>query len=698
SKTRNGDIEISLCLPPSCVGNSIAGGFGVGRMKSNFESVTEQSGLWAGDGGFQIDVQNNTRLIGGVIASSDAAIADRLNKLGTGTLVTEDIKNTAHYSAHQVSVSGGVGFGGEKSKDSGLGTTKDGQVAGGATKESGTSASTGAGGLGMGMPMVAAARGSSSSITYSAISAGDLFIRDEAAQQDLTGMTATETIASLKRDTSDTLNTLRPIFDKDKIEAGFEIAQEASRQVGQFLENRAKEADTLKRSVDAEQDPALKALLKAQYDEAAKWSPDGEYRLAMTVLTGAASANVAGSVAQYVQSAAASYLQALGAREVKSVADALHSETARVALQGLIGCAGAAGAGQDCSAAAMGAAASVVVNNLMEGVTGRTADQLNAEAQDAHVNLVKSLVAGLSTALGGDAAVATLAAQLETQANYLGQKSPDFRAAEQKQFDDAIAACGPGNPEACARARELGGLSEQRNQGLARACADGDSQICRAAIKLATTSGNVVFFDGYGSPVVVPADSPMIQATPNLRDGTFHYGIAASVAEGLALDVGGGAFSGIASAVRGVLKPLATDAYLPAKGLSVSTGAENAALVPKLKVQLAEQNLRNIAAQDFRLAAAIKGSGTKNPNFSIGQGTYAEAEHLGKIWVGDGAKPTSDGLGLISADGTRGYRPPTRKASPFATTGVQANYETYQINPVTGRRIKVSDGHLNIAD
>lgn len=61
-------------------------------------------------------------------------------------------------------------------------------------------------------------------------------------------------------------------------------------------------------------------------------------------------------------------------------------------------------------------------------------------------------------------------------------------------------------------------------------------------------------------------------------------------------------------------------------------------------------------------------------------------------------KKTSDGLGLISADGTRVYRPPTPKDSPFATTGVQANFETYNINPVTGQRVKVSNGHMDVAD
>jgi len=131
---------------------------------------------------------------------------------------------------------------------------------------------------------------------------------------------------------------------------------------------------------------------------------------------------------------------------------------------------------------------------------------------------------------------------------------------------------------------------------------------------------------------------------------------------------------------------------------NVSNGAENIATYPKLKDQLAQQNLANIAAQDSRLAVAVKGSGTANPNFSVGRGTAAEADQLGKIWVGDGAKKTADGTGWISADGARVYRTPTVKSSPYATTGVQANFETYSINPVTGQKIKVSNGHLNVTD
>lgn len=59
---------------------------------------------------------------------------------------------------------------------------------------------------------------------------------------------------------------------------------------------------------------------------------------------------------------------------------------------------------------------------------------------------------------------------------------------------------------------------------------------------------------------------------------------------------------------------------------------------PKLKDDLIQQNLSNIAKQDPRLAEAVKGSGTTNPNFSVGMGTAADADRLGKVWVGDGGK------------------------------------------------------------
>jgi len=129
-----------------------------------------------------------------------------------------------------------------------------------------------------------------------------------------------------------------------------------------------------------------------------------------------------------------------------------------------------------------------------------------------------------------------------------------------------------------------------------------------------------------------------------------------------------------------------------------SMGADNTATYPKLKDDLVQQNLNNIAKQDPRLDAVVKGDNGKL-NYGVGSGTKTEADRLGKIWVGDGAIPTTDGKGLVSADSLRVYRYPDAKPNApinLNPTGTQANFETYKINPATGERVRVGNGHMSI--
>ena len=79
-------------------------------INSNYASVTEQSGLKAGDGGFTVNVQGNTALVGGAITSTQAAIDNNKNSFQTGgTLTTSDIQNSSAYNASSVSVNIGMG-------------------------------------------------------------------------------------------------------------------------------------------------------------------------------------------------------------------------------------------------------------------------------------------------------------------------------------------------------------------------------------------------------------------------------------------------------------------------------------------------------------------------------------------------------------------------------------------------------------
>ena len=425
SKQSNSGFSASVC--PSClVPGSVAGNVDRGKMNSDYTSVTQQTGLKAGDGGFLIDMGGNTTLIGSVISSSQQAVADGLNHLSTGTLRVEDIRNHAEYSASQVSVGGGFSFGGgggETAGQGGVGQDKHGNVAAGGNAKPASSVPSDKSGLSMGLPVALSASGSASSTTRSGISEGVIEIRDEAAQQALTGKSAAETIASLNRDTTDTLGALKTIFDKEKIEAGFEIGTAFAGEMGQFLANRAKEADALKKAVEAETDPIRQAQLQAQFDDAKKWGPGGEYRQVMTVIAASAGGNVMGGAGEFVQAAAVNYLHSLGAAQIKMIADDLGGEgsAGHIALHAVLACAGAAGQGASCGAGAVGASASVVLHTLLANVSGKKADELGAEDQEARLNAVTGLLAGITSMLDPSAAAAVAnAARIEGENNNFG--------------------------------------------------------------------------------------------------------------------------------------------------------------------------------------------------------------------------------------------------------------------------------------
>jgi hypothetical protein len=79
------------------------------RVDASYASVIEQSGIFTGDGGFQVDVDGRTRLIGGAIASTDAAVDAGRNVLNTAGIVTEDLHNRADYQGRGFGLTAGFG-------------------------------------------------------------------------------------------------------------------------------------------------------------------------------------------------------------------------------------------------------------------------------------------------------------------------------------------------------------------------------------------------------------------------------------------------------------------------------------------------------------------------------------------------------------------------------------------------------------
>ncbi len=99
---------IAVSIP--IVGSAGSASFSQSKQNSNsnYASVNEQSGIQAGDGGFQVNVKGNTDLKGATIASSDKATQEGKNTLTTNTLTTSDINNSMSASASSSGVSVGT--------------------------------------------------------------------------------------------------------------------------------------------------------------------------------------------------------------------------------------------------------------------------------------------------------------------------------------------------------------------------------------------------------------------------------------------------------------------------------------------------------------------------------------------------------------------------------------------------------------
>ncbi|PJG84588.1 hemagglutinin repeat-containing protein, partial [Conservatibacter flavescens] len=194
-------------------GFSASGSFNQSKVNSDYASVKTQAGIFAGDGGYDIEVNKHTDLKGGLITSSDKAEAEDRNRFSTGTLSHEDVGNHSSHSANGFGLSGGVTVsGGEAPQE--LGGVKLLEVGqnhqdGGAKVELGGVAGVGsqgnwgvAKGLATALLGQVSDKGSDNSVTTSSINTHNIHIRDEQAQLELTGKTAEETAQAISQPNS----------------------------------------------------------------------------------------------------------------------------------------------------------------------------------------------------------------------------------------------------------------------------------------------------------------------------------------------------------------------------------------------------------------------------------------------------------------------------------------------------------------
>ena len=91
-------------------GSSLSVNGGKTDLNADYKGVGEQSGIFTGDGGFDLTAGGKTTLIGGAITTTEAARdAGRNNYESLGGIETQDIENTTSYDGDAIQVGVSVG-------------------------------------------------------------------------------------------------------------------------------------------------------------------------------------------------------------------------------------------------------------------------------------------------------------------------------------------------------------------------------------------------------------------------------------------------------------------------------------------------------------------------------------------------------------------------------------------------------------
>ena len=267
-------------------GVSAGGSYNKSKVNADHASVNEQAGIYAGDEGYDINVNKHTDLKGALITSTQKAEADGKNHFSTGSLTHSDIENHSNYSGSSFGVSGSVAanfdtpFGKEGQAQSSKQAVDDdgnpiyrndrGELTTEAKNAQGNDnakqLATGWDSLDGNMSAgYGTDKSSQSSVTKSGINTAHIEIRDEKAQFEKTGKTAEEVLETIKTD----ITTETAAQHSGKLENQFnkeDVLKEINLQVQvtkDFIDNAQEIKDKV---IDHYQEPKRKELRQAITD------------------------------------------------------------------------------------------------------------------------------------------------------------------------------------------------------------------------------------------------------------------------------------------------------------------------------------------------------------------------------------------------------------------------------------------------
>ncbi|MEI7175143.1 hemagglutinin repeat-containing protein [Pectobacterium carotovorum] len=392
------------------------------KIHSNYDSVQQQTGFFAGKDGFGIKTGEHTQLDAAVIGSTASA---EKNRLETGTLGWSGLNNKAEF----------------KVEHSGIGLSASPSM-------SGSMLST----LAMTVPSALMSLGNSgnaSSTTYAAVSDGTLLLRDTAKQvQDIT---------TLSRDVEHANNALSPIFNKEKEQKRLKQAQligEIGAQVmdivrteGELKAQKAAEAKgdaKVKRPQDGDSVALWEDYKKALTEsptykaEMQKYGTGSDFQRAAQAATAAIQALAGGDIQKAIASGASPYLAQL-VKDVTIPKDESKITASDIAANAMahavVGAVVAQLSGQDAAAGAIGAssgelAARAIMAKVYPGKTTNDLTEEEKQSVSALSTLASGLVSGLASNSTASAASGAQSGRNAVENNALSSK-------DEKQRQDA---------------------------------------------------------------------------------------------------------------------------------------------------------------------------------------------------------------------------------------------------------------------
>lgn len=430
------------------VGTSVSGSANYNRSKvnANHRSVGEQSGILAGDEGFDVRVTNHTELDGGVITSTLKAEENGKNSFDTGTLSVADIDNVSKYdgSATGISLSGGM-------------------------QQSSSSSSNGSDGNAVNMSKsigYGKDNERSSSQTVSGIGTKNIKVRRGTFSEEvITDRTTNDVLAD---------KGLSNIFDKDEVQKELDLQVSVTQS---FDETRQGTRQMISEKIDALKEQG------ASKEDIAKWES------ANRILDGLSSAlytpNSTGVLGDTAQIAAPHIAKEIGDHfaEKGTTGSASHGLAHTILASAVAAAGGNDGLTAGLSAGGSEMAAPVVANYLY-GTSDP--DKLTAEQKNTVSNITSTLgtAAGVSTGNATDVVASTNAAKNAVDNNYLSRHE-DKHLSELKGLYAQCQAQGGNCEKLHSEIKEIEATDKERDKQIDEACLIKESPECRSAVKQA---------------------------------------------------------------------------------------------------------------------------------------------------------------------------------------------------------------------